>query len=71
MPAQGCALATLGKRIPFLEGATLKELRQAFVNRKAPQPLRGCENLPIVFNPEFQTKPWADILPTLSALLDS
>jgi len=27
-PAQGCALATLGPGVSFLEGATLKELRR-------------------------------------------
>src|SRR5258705_1807128 len=50
------------KRIPFLEGATLKELRRALVNRKAAQLLQGCEQTPRAFlNPGFQSKPWAGI----------
>ena len=49
----------LGKRIPFLEGATLKELRPAFINRKASQPptSRGCEqSCRAILHPGFQSK---------------
>jgi len=55
-------LATLGKRIPFLEGATLKELRWRLLTAKPRNPFQGCEQSLLVFlNPGFQSKPWADI----------
>jgi hypothetical protein len=55
-------LATLGKRIPFLEGATLKELRQRLLTAKPRNPFQGCEEfLGAFLNPGFQSKPWADI----------
>jgi hypothetical protein len=33
------------EKIPFLEGATLKELRRALVTRKAAQPLSGLRRI--------------------------
>jgi hypothetical protein len=36
-------LATLGKRIPFLEDATLEELRRRPLNRKPSQLLQSCD----------------------------
>ena len=53
MPAQGCALATLGKRIPYLEGATLKELRRRLLTA-TPSGLRTISRA--FLNPGFQSK---------------
>jgi hypothetical protein len=45
IPAQGCALATLGKHISFLEGATLKELRRRLLTAKPRNPFRVANKL--------------------------
>jgi hypothetical protein len=55
-------LATLGERIPFLEGATLKELRRRLLTAKLHNPFRVANKLLEAFlHPGFQSKPWADI----------
>jgi len=40
-----CALATLGKRISFFEGATLKELHRRLLTAKPRNPFRVVNNL--------------------------
>ena len=61
MPAQGCALATLGKRHSFLGDATLKELRRRSLIAKQCNSFRVAKNLWELSYPGFQSKPWAGI----------
>jgi hypothetical protein len=53
----GLRFGNPGKRIPFLEGATLKELRWRLLTAKPRNPVQGCEQSPRAFlNPGFQSK---------------
>jgi hypothetical protein len=62
-------LATLGKRIPFLEGATLKELRRRLLNSKTvatPSELR--QNGMCAFPQGFKANPGLELANAFSVL---
>ena len=57
----GLRFGNPGRTHPFLEDATLKELRRRWFNAE-PRNLFGvANNLPLHFEPRDQSKPWADI----------
>jgi hypothetical protein len=57
------------KRIPFLEGATLKELRRRLLTANRATPFRVANNLPSIFEPRVSKQTLGWNWPTLSALI--
>jgi hypothetical protein len=65
----GLALKPWEKRI-FFEDATLKRVASPSAESQPHRNLQSCDEINVPFShPGFQSKPWAYISPTLSALL--
>jgi hypothetical protein len=57
IPAQGCALATLGDIHSFLAGSNTERVASLFANRKSAQLPQSCEESIEAFStPGFQSK---------------